>query len=94
MEFQPVNLSEVIAAVLVPLIFLVPVLGLTARFAIKPIVEALARLRETTAPGRDVELLAMRLREVEEEVIRLKNSDTYRALPASSDAMRSGQGRG
>jgi siroheme synthase len=95
MEIQPVDLTALIPAVLGVLIVLVPVMGWTARFAIKPIVEALARAREAGAPSREVELLAARVRELEEEVVRLKNSDPYRVgLPATTDPVRSGQGRG
>ncbi len=95
MEIQPVDLTALIPAVLGVLIVLVPVMGWTARFAIKPIVEALARARESGAPGREVELLAARVRELEEEIIRLKNSDAYRvSLPVSTDPARSGQSRG
>jgi hypothetical protein len=95
MEIQPVDLTALIPATLGVLIVLVPVIGFTVRFAIKPIVDALSRTRETAAPGREVELLAARVRELEEEVIRLKNSDPYRVgLPAGVDPLRSGQGRG
>ena len=95
MEIQPVDLTALIPATLGVLIVLVPVIGFTVRFAIKPIVEALSRTRETAAPGREVELLAARVRELEEEVIRLKNADPYRVgLPAGTDPLRSGQGRG
>jgi hypothetical protein len=95
MEIQPVDLGQLIPATLGVLVALVPVIGFTVRFAIKPIVEALSRNRESSAPTREVELLAMRVRELEEEVIRLKNSDPYRVgLPAGTDPLRSGQGRG
>jgi hypothetical protein len=95
MEIQPVDLSNLIPSVLAVCIPLVAVIGLTVRFAIKPVTEALTRARESSSPGREVELLAARVRELEEEVIRLKNSDPYRvALPAGSDPLRSGQGRG
>ena len=57
--------------------------------------EALAHARGTAAPGPEITLLAARVRELEEEVIRLKNSDPYRVgLPAGTDPLRSGQGRG
>ena len=38
MEIQPVDLTALIPATLVVLIVLVPVIGFTVRFAIKPIV--------------------------------------------------------
>jgi hypothetical protein len=95
MEIQPVDLTSLIPAVLAICIPLVAVIGFTVRFAIKPIAEALARARETSSPSREVEFLAARVRELEEEVIRLKNSDPYRVgLPAGTDPLRSGQGRG
>jgi hypothetical protein len=94
MEIQPVNLTELVPAVLGILVVLIPAVGFTVRFALKPIVEALSRARETALPGREVELLAARVRELEEEVIRLKNADPYRVLPPTTDPLRSGQGRG
>jgi hypothetical protein len=95
MEIQPVDLTALILGGLGVLVVLVPVIGFTVRFAIKPIVDAVSRSRETAAPGREVELLAARVRELEEEVIRLKNADPYRVgLPSGTDPLRSGQGRG
>jgi hypothetical protein len=95
MEIQPVDLTALVPAILGICIVLVPVIGFTVRFAVKPIVDALARGRDTGTPVREVELLAVRVRELEEEVIRLKNSDPYRVgLPAGTDPLRPGQGRG
>jgi hypothetical protein len=95
MEIQPVDLSTLIPAVLAVCIPLIAVLGFTVRFAVKPIVEALARGRDAGVPMREVELLGARVRELEEEVIRLKNSDPYRvSLPSGTDPLRPGQGRG
>lgn len=97
MEIQPVDLTALIPATLGVLIVLIPVLGFTIRFALRPVLEALAmgRTRDTGTPSRDVEILAQRVRELEEEVIRLKNSDQYRAsLPPGLDPVRPGQTRG
>ena len=53
------------------------------------------RHRLHRAPSAELTLLTARVRELEEEVIRLKNSDPYRVgLPAGADPLRSGQGRG
>ena len=94
MPIQPVDLTALVPATLGVLIVLIPVLGFTVRFAIKPIVEALARARESSGPGREVELLAARVRELEEEVIRLKNTDPYRvSAPVRAEALPSGQTR-
>ncbi len=95
MQLEPVDLTAVILGSLGILIVLIPVFGFTLRFAIKPIVEALARSREAAGPGREVEVLAARLRELEEEIIRLKNADPYRVGGAARpEALPSGQGRG
>ncbi|HXX30172.1 MAG TPA: hypothetical protein VEJ89_05595 [Myxococcaceae bacterium] len=94
MEIQPVDLTALILGSLGILIVLIPVFGLTVRFAVRPVVEALGRARESGAPSRELEALAARVRELEEEVLRLKNADPYRsALPAGADPLRSGQGR-
>ena len=95
MEIQPVDLTELVPATLGVLIVLIPVLGFTLRYALKPFLDTLARTREASGPGREVELLAARIRELEEEVLRLKNTDLYRVAPAArAEALPSGQGRG
>lgn len=95
MHIQPVDLTALLPAVLGVCIPLVAVIGFTVRFAFKPVVEALAAARQTAPAGREVELLAARVRELEDEVARLKNSDPYRVgLPAATGALRSGQGHG
>ena len=96
MEIQPVDLTTLIPAALAVCIPLVAVIGFTVRFAIKPIAEAMVHARGgTSAPSAELTLLTARVRELEEEVIRLKNSDPYRVgLPSGLDPARSGQGRG
>jgi cell division protein FtsB len=95
MEILPIDLTSLVATTLGILIVLIPVFGLTVRFAIKPVAEALGRARDAAVPSRELEVITARLRELEEEIIRLKNTDPYRtSLPAGSDPLRSGQGRG
>ena len=95
MDIAPVDLGQLIPATLGVLVALVPVIGLTIRFAIKPVVEALVHVRQPPGGGPQMEQFAVRLRELEDEVIRLKNLDPYRVgLPASTDALGAGQGRG
>lgn len=52
------------------LILLIPVAGLTARFALKPIVEAIARMREgqTGASGREFAVMEKRVALLEQQV--------------------------
>ena len=48
---------------------LIPIAGLTARFALKPIVEAIARMREVqaSASGQQVSLLEQRIALLEQQ---------------------------
>ncbi len=61
----------VVAIVLGSLMFLIPIAGLTARFAFKPIVESMARLRELQAAapgGTDVRELEQRVGKIEQQL--------------------------
>ena len=74
MHFEPVDVTQLVAASLALMIPLVAVLGFTVRFAAKPLVDALAKLRENGAPARDLEVLSRRVLELEQEVLRLRAS--------------------
>ncbi len=53
------------------LCFLIPIAGFTARFAMKPIVESMARLREAQAaggPASDVRQLEQRVAAIEHQL--------------------------
>ncbi|MDQ3556721.1 MAG: hypothetical protein M3409_08075 [Gemmatimonadota bacterium] len=63
-----VMLVPIIAIVLGSLVVLIPVAGLTARFALKPVLEALARYRELQGEGQKVHLLEQRLALLEEQM--------------------------
>lgn len=65
---MPVNLVALTAVVLGCLMFLIPIAGLTVRFAIKPIAEALGRGREGTGERETVQLLERRMALLEQEV--------------------------
>lgn len=49
------------------LMALIPIAGLTARFALKPIVEAIARMRESGTTNETIRLLERRLALLEQE---------------------------
>jgi hypothetical protein len=49
------------------LIILIPVAGLTARFALKPIVEAVARMRQTQGASEHLLLLEQRVALMEQQ---------------------------
>jgi len=63
------QLVAVVLGCMIPLIF---VLGITMRFAAKPLVEALGKLRENGAPAKELEVLSRRVLELEQEVLRLR----------------------
>ena len=68
MEVMPVDLTAIIAVIMGMLVVLIPIAGLTARFAIKPIAESMAKLRQGNLDKQMVELLERRLSLLEQEV--------------------------
>jgi hypothetical protein len=91
-EFLPVDVTQLVAVVLGCLIPLIFVVGITMRFAAKPLVEALGKLRENGTPARDVEMLSRRVLELEQEVLRLRsgsvNTDPAALEPGSALRLR------
>lgn len=67
MQIQPVNIVALVAVIMGCLGFLIPIAGITARFALKPIAEAMARMREGGATRETVELLERRMALLEHE---------------------------
>lgn len=83
-----------IVAILVGgLAILIPIAGLTLRFALKPALESLARLREDQTQTQEVRLLEQRLSLVEEQVHQLSQTREWdRSLSdAPSPAVGSGE---
>jgi hypothetical protein len=64
----PIDLTAIVAIVMGMLVVLIPVAGLTARFALKPIVEAIARVRESQGASREVGLLEQRVALLEQQL--------------------------
>lgn len=64
----PIDLTAVIGVFMGSLMVLIPIAGFTARFAMKPIVESLARLREGSAKTEAFEMLERRMSLLEQEV--------------------------
>ena len=78
MQILPVNLTELVATILALSIVLIPVAGLTLRFALKPTVEALARFLDTRGLGDTVGILERRIEFQERRIESLE--DTVRTL--------------
>jgi cell division protein FtsB len=90
-EFLPVDVTQLVAVALGCMIPLIFVLGITMRFAAKPLVEALGKLRENGAPARELEVLSRRVLELEQEVLRLRGAQGSSA-PALEPGARCGSG--
>ena len=74
MEVLPIDLTAIIAVIMVFSIVLIPIIGLTARFDLKPTVEALSKIFEKQ--GKDEALLIMerRIALLETELDTLQNA--------------------
>ena len=78
MQIQPIDLTALVATVLGISVVLIPVIGLTARFALKPTVEALSRLFENRSTNQTLQLLERRMELHEQEIEVLQH--TLRSL--------------
>ncbi len=64
----PIDVGEVVAVVMGSLIILIPIAGLTARFALKPVAEAMAKMRESQSSGQRIDLIEQRLDLMEQQL--------------------------
>ncbi len=60
--------EEIVAILAAWLLIFVPVAGLTLRFALKPLVDSIARILEVRARRDDVDLLTKRVASLEQEL--------------------------
>jgi hypothetical protein len=74
MNIEPIDLTGLVAVVLGCLMLLIPIAGLTARFALKPVVEAIARVRDTQNSRQAMDLLERRLDLMEHQLQQLDSS--------------------
>jgi hypothetical protein len=74
MELLPIDLTSIISVVMGISIVLIPVIGLTARFALKPTVEALSRVFEGRGRDESVQMLERRVALLEQQVDALEGS--------------------
>jgi hypothetical protein len=74
MEVLPIDLTALVSVILGISIVLVPVIGLTARFALKPMVEALARVFESRSSDETVRILERRVELQEQQIEALQSS--------------------
>jgi hypothetical protein len=68
MQILPIDLTSLVAVILGISIVLVPVIGLTARFALKPTVEALGRFFDHKGLDESVHILERRMALMEQQI--------------------------
>ena len=68
MNVMPIDLTAIVGIIMGMLVVLIPIAGLTARFAFKPIAESMAKLRQGSMDRQVVEILERRLTLLEQEV--------------------------
>ena len=74
MEVLPIDVTALVAVILGISIVLVPVIGLTARFALKPVVEALGGYLHDRSLTDTVQILQRRLELQEREIEALQTT--------------------
>jgi len=74
MPVEPINLTSIIAVIMGISVVLIPVIGLTARFALKPTVEALSRVFESRGTDESVQILERRVALLETQVEVMESS--------------------
>ena len=74
MEVLPIDLTQVVAVVMGISIVLIPVIGLTARFALKPVVEALSNVLQTRGMDESLQIVERRLALLETQMEGLEAS--------------------
>jgi len=92
MEVLPIDITSVIGVIMGTSIVLIPVIGLTARFALKPTVEALSRVFEGRNRDETVQLLERRIALLEQQVDAMEGSMGRLEEAASFDAQLRGGG--
>jgi hypothetical protein len=68
MQILPIDLTSLVAVILGISVVLVPVIGLTARFALKPTVEALGRFFEHKELDESVHIMERRMALMEQQI--------------------------
>lgn len=68
MTVQPIDLTAILGTIVGGLFILIPTIGLTVRFALKPVLEALANLRDARRERLDLDQLARRIAALERQL--------------------------
>lgn len=74
MQIAPIDLTSLVATIMGISVVLVPVIGITARFALKPTVEALSRFLHTKELDESVNILERRMSLMENQLESMEGS--------------------
>ena len=74
MQIAPIDLTGLVAVIMGISVVLVPVIGLTARFALKPTVEALSRVFDKRGLDDSVAILERRMALLESQMESMESS--------------------
>ncbi|MGD8318903.1 MAG: hypothetical protein PVJ02_00565 [Gemmatimonadota bacterium] len=94
MQILPIDLTSLISAILGISIVLIPVIGLTIRFALKPTVETLSRFFDHRGLDETVSILERRMALMEQQIESMEHTvhrlaevtEFHRALESGSPA--------
>ena len=94
---MPIDLTALLAVFMGISIVLIPVLGITARFALKPTVEALSRFFDKKGDEETISILERRIGLMEQQIESME-SNVHRLVEATEfqrelDSPRDGGGR-
>ena len=69
---MPIDVTAIVAIIMGMMVVLIPIAGVTARFALKPIAEAVARVREASGTTRELQVVEQRLSLLEQQLSNLE----------------------
>lgn len=89
---MPIDPTALLGVFMGTMIILIPVAGLTLRFALKPIAEAMAKIKEAQGAGKEVavmqqriDLLEQQLAGMESDMQRLREVQEFHAQLKASE---------
>lgn len=85
MQILPVNLTAIVAVIMGVSIVLIPVIGLTARYALKPLVDSLGTFFQNKGVEENVKILERRMSLLEQQIESMDGSLRRMAEKAEFD---------
>ena len=90
MQILPIDVTSLVAVIMGTSIVLVPVIGLTARFALKPVVEAMGRFLQGKGTEESVLIVERRMALLEQQLEAMQGSVDRLVEVAEFDAQLKG----